>query len=193
MNDSGTRTRRFVTTCCGALLYFALAVGPAVSGERRSVGAQSGVANAAAAAAIWSADARLVYVENDEDLDAAGTAPRWGYLYYSPARNQARAYSVRDERILAAENLEMKFESPPLEAGWIDSDAAVRAADAGGGSAFCREHQGRLSTMLLMRGAFQDRDPDAATWTVLYASPHAPSLFVMVDAADGRVRRIWRG
>jgi hypothetical protein len=47
--------------------------------------------------------------------------------------------------------------------------------------------------MLLLRGAFDDADPDATTWTLVFTAPNAPSLFVMVDAADGKVRRTWRG
>ena len=58
---------------------------------------------------------------------------------------------------------------------------------------FREKHGGRLATMLLMRGAFHDGDPDRTTWTVVYTSPSAPSLWVVVDAADGSVRRTWRG
>jgi hypothetical protein len=47
--------------------------------------------------------------------------------------------------------------------------------------------------MLLMRGAFQDKDPDQTTWTLIYTSPSAPSLFVVVDATAAKVRRTWRG
>jgi len=47
--------------------------------------------------------------------------------------------------------------------------------------------------MLLLRGAFDDDDPDRATWTLVYTAPGAPGLYVMIDARDGRVRRTWRG
>ena len=47
--------------------------------------------------------------------------------------------------------------------------------------------------MFLMRGPFQDGDPDETTWTFVYASANAPSLFVVVDAAQGKVRRTSRG
>jgi hypothetical protein len=100
---------------------------------------------------------------------------------------------VSEGRIRVAENLEMKFEAPPLETQWIDSGTALAAAQKDLGGAFCRAHSGRLSTMLLMRGAFQDEHPDDTTWTLIYTAPDAPSLFIMVDAADGRVRRSWRG
>src|SRR5262249_31907687 len=148
---------------------------------------------ASAAARSWSADAALVYVENDEPLDGSGVSPRWGYLFYSPAEDRARVWSVRGERIAAAENLDMRFAAPPVAAGWLDSGAALAAAEKGGGEAFRKSSGARLETMLLMRGAFSDGDPDVTTWTVVYSAPGAPSLFVVVNATDGRVQRTWRG
>ncbi|HEY6867306.1 MAG TPA: hypothetical protein VI792_08615 [Candidatus Eisenbacteria bacterium] len=175
------------------LLLTALAAGVAGARDDVPFAAREGVEHSAAAAQVWAADAFLVYVENDEDVDDRGAAPRWGYLYYSPSLRKARVYSLRDGAIAVAEDLDMKFESPPLAAGWIDSDAALKAAEERAGHAFCREHGGRLSMMLLSRGTFQADDPDATTWTVIYTSPHAASLFVLVDAVQGAVRRTWRG
>jgi hypothetical protein len=178
---------------CAASLALALLAAPAAAGRPAPAGAQAGLDLARAAAVAWAEDAELVYLENDEALDAGGAAARWGYLFVSPSRRAGRAWSVRDGRIVAAEDLAMRFEAPPLAAGWIDSGAAVEAA----ARAVRRELKGAPSAppaaMLLMRGAFQDEDPDATTWTLVYQVPGAPSLFVMVDAADGRVRRTWRG
>jgi len=86
----------------------------------------------------------------------------------------------------------MKLETPPLATDWIDSGVALAAAERVGRS-FCQQHGGRLSTMFLMRGPFQDGDPDETTWTFVYASANAPSLFVVVDASQGKVRRTSRG
>lgn len=155
--------------------------------------ARGGLALAEDAARSWAPDAYLTYVENDDDLDVQGAAIRWGYLFYSPSRDQSRAYSVRDGRILVAENLDMKFEAPALAPDWIDSDRALAAAEASVGQSFRTKYQGRLTTMLLMRGAFQEGDPDETTWTIVYTSPGAPALFVMVDASGAKVRRTWRG
>jgi hypothetical protein len=47
--------------------------------------------------------------------------------------------------------------------------------------------------MLLTRGIFHDGDPNRTTWTVVYTAPGKPSLFVVVDARTGDVRRTWRG
>jgi hypothetical protein len=47
--------------------------------------------------------------------------------------------------------------------------------------------------MLLMRGALYNEEPDESTWMLVYTSPSAPSLFVVVDAESGKVRRTWRG
>jgi len=176
-----------------AALALALFAAPVHSGPPAPIPARAGLDLASAAAAAWSADAQLVYVENDEDVDAAGGAERWGYLFRSPSSGRARAWSVQGGRIAAAENVEMAFEAQPLAAGWIDSGAALAAADREAGHAFRHGEQGRLSTMLLMRGAFDESDPDRTTWTLVYTAPGAPSLWVVVDAAEGKVRRTWRG
>ena len=48
-------------------------------------------------------------------------------------------------------------------------------------------------TMLLMRGAIQEDQPDRTTWMLVYTAPNLPALFVVLDAADGTVLRTWRG
>jgi len=176
----------------GVALAAALAT-PVRAGTPIPVGARSGLDLARAAAQSWSTDATLIYIENDDPVDAAGHSVRWGYLFYSPTRDQARAYSVRDGRIVVAEDLAMRFTAPPLGAEWIDSDAALAAARPEVTRAFAHPVETTLSSMVLLRGAFDDDDPDRATWTLVYQAPGAPGLFVMVDAHDGRVRRTWRG
>lgn len=170
-----------------------LPAAPGHSAEATPFPARTGLALASAAAESWAGDAVLVYVENDDALDAGGTSSRWGYLFYSPSLEQSRVWSVRDGRIATAENLDMRFDAPPVAAEWLDSGAALAAAEHGGGEAFRKTSGGRLVTMLLMRGAFSEGDPDTTTWTFVYSAPGAPSLFVVVDAADGKVQRTWRG
>ncbi|MGH7339834.1 MAG: hypothetical protein ACREKH_05025, partial [Candidatus Rokuibacteriota bacterium] len=176
-----------------SLVLALLLTSPAVAAEKVPFLAKAGVPIADAAAHSWASDAILVYLENDEDVDAAGACERWGYLYYSPSQQAARVFSVRNGKILVAENLEMLFDAPPLATQWIDSGQAMAVAEQMAGQSFRQLHQGKLSTMLLMRGAFHSGDPNQTTWTLIYTSPHAPSLFVVVDAADGSVRRTWRG
>ncbi len=132
-------------------------------------------------------------VENDDDLGPTGAALRWGYLYRSSAREQVRAWSAGEGRIVAAEDPGMKFDAPAVAPRWIDSEAALAAANEHGGREYCRENAGRLSTMLLTRGAIEAGSPDLTTWTVVYISPGTPSLFVVLDAAQGRFCRTWRG
>jgi hypothetical protein len=165
---------------------------PAPARDAAPFAARAGLELASAAAQAWSADAVLVYVENDESLGETGASPRWGYLFYSANQDRARVWSVRDGKIAAAENLDMRFDAPPVAAGWLDSGPALAAAEKGGGAEF-RKHGGRLESMLLMRGAFSDEDPDVTTWTFVYRVAGAPSLFVVVDATDGKVQRTWRG
>jgi hypothetical protein len=189
---SALRRRVALAALVGALLLTG-AAGRTVAGEKPVFEARSGLDIARAASNAWAQDAELVYVENDEDVNASGAAERWGYLFFSPSLNQSRVYSVRDGKILVAENLEIKFEAPPLAGDWIDSGRAIAAADEKLGGEFRRDHGGQLSTMLLMRGAFDDKDADQTTWTLVYTSPDGPSLFIMVDAVEGKVRRTWKG
>lgn len=182
----GFRTAFALTAVC-------LLLAPVASAEAPAVAARAGLDLAWAAARSWAPDAFLTYIENDESLDDTGASPRWGYLFHSPSLDQSRVYSIRDGKILVAENLDMKFEAPALAMDWIDSGAALAAADKSAGRNFRTRHQGRLATMLLMRGAFQDGDPDETTWTLIYTAPDAPALFVVVDAVGAKVRRTWRG
>jgi hypothetical protein len=188
-----TRRASHPIALCAAVAIAFLTPVPARAGEPAPFAAQAGLAIATSAARAWAADAVLVYVENDEELGPSGAAARWGYLFHSATGEQSRLYSVREGKIVVAENLAMKFDAPPLATTWLDSGAALAAAEQGAGGTFRAEHGGRPTTMLLMRGAFHGDDPDRTTWTLVYTAPSAPSLFVVVDATDGKVRRTWRG
>ena len=178
---------------CAATLAGA---GPAKAADAAPFPARAGLELASAAAQAWSGDAQLVYVENDEGLNAAngaGACPRWSYLFHSASQDRARVWSVRGGRIVVAENLDMRFDAPPVAAGWLDSGAAIAAAERGAGDEVRKLRGAHLETMLLMRGALSEGDPDATTWTLVYQAPGVPSLFVVVSATDGKVQRTWRG
>lgn len=155
--------------------------------------ARSGLDLAQDAASTWSEGSYLVYVENDEDVDATGNSGRWGYLFYSPSLDAWRAYSLGNGKIVSAGELEFGLEAPPVQLGWIDSDRALAAAEDSEGREYREKFAGHLRTMLLIRGAFHEDEPDKSTWTLIYDSPSAPSLFVVVDAENGDVVRKWKG
>lgn len=186
------RPARRLATCASLLAALALAA-PAAAGEARSFSARGGLALAEAAARAWAVDARLVYLENDADADSAGAAPRWGYLFHSESRGGCRAYSLDADRVRLARDLEFDFAAPPLDPTWIDSDAARAAADAAGGREYCARHGGRLSSLLLLRGVLHPERPELGTWALVYSSPDAPSLYVLLDATSGKRVRTWRG
>jgi hypothetical protein len=163
------------------------------AGDHVPFSAREGLPLALDAARSWEPDAMLIYAENDTEVDSLGKAIRWGYLFFSPGRDKARAYSVRDAKIVVARDLGFQFEAPPVPGNWIDSAVALAAAEEKAGIKYRQAHEGTLSTVVLMRGAFHEKDPDVTTWTLIYTSPDAPSLFVMVDAATGKVKRTWRG
>ncbi len=191
--DPGRRSPAAMRPLASVLLGIALWAVAASAAERSPYEAAAGLAIAEAAARAWAPDAVLVYLENDEEIDETGASNRWGYVYYAASLEAARVFSIRHREILVAEDLEMLFDAPPLAARWIDSGRALAVAEHVAGHSFRQLHEGRLSTMLLMRGAFHSGDPNQTTWTLIYTSPHAPSLFVVVDAVDGSVRRTWRG
>lgn len=195
MEDRAPRSPRF-GLCL--LMAFALSTSPSHAGETAPASggsptpARQGLPIADAAARAWASDAALVYVENDDELNAAGLCPRWGYLYFSPKLERARAWSVRGTTITVAEDVDVRFEAPALSPAWLDADQALAAAEKGGGGAYRKEFGGKLQTMLLMRGAVVERGPDFPNWTFVYAAPGAPSLYVAVNAADAKVARTWR-
>jgi hypothetical protein len=165
----------------------------ACAGEETLFSARDGAVLATEAARAWAVDAELIYLENDEPVDGAGVAERWGFLFRSESAGELRAYSVRDGKIEVAEKLNMDFEAPAVSREWIDSTQALAAAEEKVGARYRTEAQGHLEAMLLMRGVFHDEQPNATTWTVVYSAAGVPSLFVVVDAATGKVARTWRG
>ena len=163
------------------------------SGDLGSVQAAAGLSAASQAAEVWAGDAVLVYIENDEPLTQAGLSSRWGYMFYSPFRNQARAYSVQDGEVRGAETMAFRFDPPAVTPGWRDSDEVIRSAENGGGREFRKEFGGSLRSMFLMRGGLHEDKPGLTTWTVVYEADEAPPLFLVVDASSGKVKRKWRG
>jgi hypothetical protein len=175
------------------LAFFAVCATPLRAGDPVPFSARAGLEIARDAARTWAADAELVYLENDEMVRPDGTAERWGYLFYSPLKAKARGYSVRDGKVLEATDLSFEIEPAPLSAEWIDSHAARTAAESKAGQEYCRAYNGHLATMLLIRGAFHEKKPDATTWAIVYESTTQPALLVIVDASSGDVVRTLRG
>lgn len=163
-----------------------------LAGKSAPMTASQGLVFATSAAEAWAPDAELVYVENDEPLDATGQAPRWGYLFRSPAQNRSRGYSVANGEVVQASDLGVRFEAPPLGT-WIDSGRALLVAEEKVGAKFRTESSGELSHMVLIRSATDLKKPERTSWLVVYRAPGAPSLFVLVDAKSGEVDRTWRG
>jgi hypothetical protein len=164
-----------------------------MAGDPAPYSARTGLDAARDAALTWAADARLVYLENDEDVALNGSATRWGYLFHSADKGRARGYSVRDGKILEAADLGFDFEAPPLPENWVDSSDALIAAEKKAGRKYREESGGHLANMLLIRGAFYDKKPDTTTWALVYKAENQPTLFVVVDATEGKVVRTWRG
>lgn len=187
-----TRQPPWLAVLAAAMVTLSGAVS-AIAGDPVPFTAGTGIGLAASAASAWSADAKLIYVENDEPVAAGGQSPRWGYLYFSKSRGKARAYSIREGEIRTATDLPFDFEAPPLPGTWIDSAQALRAADEDKGNDFREKNGGTVRAMFLVRGILNTDEPDDATWAVVYDSPTTSGLWVVVDAATGKVVKTWRG
>jgi hypothetical protein len=131
---------------------------PRDGARSRSIRAAAGLDVARSAAGSWAPDAVLIYVENDEAVAADGTS-RAGLSLPLETLDQVPRVFDREGKIVVAETLDMKFEAPPLATDWIDSGAASRSGDRIAATEFQETGGASLSTMLLMRGAFQDKDP----------------------------------
>jgi hypothetical protein len=177
----------------GAALLLTGWVSAVDADARPNVSARTGLELAISSARNWAEDSVLIYLENDDVVDAQGGAARWGYLFYSAHLDRWRAYSLSDDKVENAGELGFAFDAPQLVSEWIDSDRAYAAAEKAGGRDYRDKNAGSLRSMLLIRGAFGEDDPNRTTWTLVYDSAHAPSLFVVVDAENGDVVRAWKG
>jgi len=123
------RTARLTPAVCLLALLAAPAANPVAAGDRIPFSAYEGLDLARDAALVWSPDAELVYLENDEPVGPNGTAERWGYLFYSPAEGESRGYSLRNGKVLEAADLEFDFSAPPLPDKWLDSGEILAVAE----------------------------------------------------------------
>ncbi|GJM43601.1 MAG: hypothetical protein DHS20C21_04430 [Gemmatimonadota bacterium] len=177
----------------GALCLSVGLAGAVHGGEPHRFGAKEGEELARSAAAAWSGDARLVWVESDEEVTAAGQSERWGYLFFSESRNEGRVYSIKNAKIEVVTDPAFDFPAPPLDEAWMDSRRALSIADAEKGNDYRAKHAGELRSMLLVRGVLNLEEPDATTWAIVYDSPTTSGLWVVVDARSGKVVKTWRG
>ena len=98
-------TARLTRGCSLAVSLLVLMSWPASARDREPFAARAGLDMAQSAAKVWAEDAVLVYVENDESVVGTGRAERWGYLFFSPASQRSRAYSIREGRVIEAEEI----------------------------------------------------------------------------------------
>ncbi len=170
----------------GALLVCLTLTFPGVSFATPKVTARSGLGLAEQAADAWADDARLVWVENDAPVDDTGRAGAWGYLFWSPAKGSMRSWSVRDGKLDVAEDHSVTAPARGLDS-WVDSDAIVAGARSRALDAY--ESGCTLDSLLLVHGVFDK----GAAWVAVFSTPDGPSIYVVCDAASGRILRDWRG
>jgi hypothetical protein len=161
---------------------------PVRSDEASSRTARDGLPMAQAAADAWADDARLVWIENDAELDSEGRAAAWGYLYFSPEKRALRSYSVRAGKLTVAQDHVVSTEAPGVDLGWKDSAEAAHAAWKHGGRDFASGN-GTLESLLLVRGVFAQE----SAWVAIFSAERQPRLYLVLDALKGDVLKRWRG
>lgn len=176
-----------------ALLALTLSLPLHVDADEAPVATGEVVELAREAARAWADDARLIFVENDADIDTDGRAPRWGFLFWSRQRDAARAYSLSADEILLATEPGIDLPALPISTTWIDSEEVLARAEEEGGRKYRQERGGTVENMVLVRGIFHEKHPERTTWTVVYRSRDFPSLWVVLDAATGDLVRRWEG
>ncbi len=165
------------------------AAGPADPTQRT---ARRALIVAEAAASGWMRDAELIYLENDAAVALDGDSPRWGFLFHSELIDSWRNVAVENGRVVHEGPLAFPFAAPDLPAEWIDSNEAVRLAEAAGGRAFRERSGGDLENAVLSRGVFTAWD-GPPTWTVVYRSPDRSEYAIVVNAADGSILSRFEG
>jgi hypothetical protein len=165
------------------------AAGPADPTQRT---ARRALIVAEAAASSWMRDAQLIYLENDAAVGLAGDSPRWGFLFHSELIDSWHNVAVENGRVVHQGPLAFPFAAPDLPAEWIDSEEAVKRAEAAGGRAFRERSGGDLEHAMLTRGVFTAWD-GPPTWTVVYRSPDRSEYAIVVNAADGSILSRFEG
>ena len=149
--------------------------------------ARNSLAIASKAADVWVDDAHLVWIENDDDLDAQGHSRAWGYLFYSESLGAMRSWSVQQGKLQKPQDHSVRAAAPALDLQWIDSNAAVDLV----------WHQARkdaevdwsLVSLVLVRGVFDAQQ----TWVAVFDNGEGPRLHVVLRASNGDLLRRWRG
>ena len=84
----------------------------------------------------WASDAELVAIRTDE-LNTSGQSYGWSYVYFSPSLNEYHEFFIFADFIISEVfDDDHEPDVTPLPETWVDSDAAVLAADTNGGSDF---------------------------------------------------------
>ncbi len=160
--------------------------------------AQSSYQFVEAAARAEAADASIIGVIGDGISPDDGTAASWLYLAQSDASESLfgllRIESLITDPIdiseLPAEITDM-FAPGTLSAPWIDSDAAIAIAEAGGGAEFRATHDDANITAALIAVPAINIDgvelpPLSALWVVVYSSLSDDALAASIHVIEAQ-------
>lgn len=128
--------------------------------------AQTHLTDIASEAQNWAADAQLVAIYSDE-LNTAGQAIGWSYIYYSQSLDTFKQIFVFGNLIVSG-----GFEDDhlpdvmPLPQIWVDSDAAMTVAEQNGGGDFRIQYSDAEVEASLQYFQLYHDDPPGMTNTV---------------------------
>ena len=169
------------------VLTSALVVSSPATGEPSWPTARHSLAIASKAADIWVEDARLVWIENDSELDEQGRAQAWGYLFYSESLGAMRSWCVQRGTLQKPQDHSVRAAAPALDLQWIDSGAAVDLVWRHARKE--AEVNWKLVSLVLVRGVFDAQQ----TWVAVFDRGEGPRLHLVLRASNGDLLRRWRG
>lgn len=129
----------------------------------------------------WAGDAYPVAVYGD--VEAEGNSYYWEYWFYSPLSAHFRSWVSFGEVVLQALSDSTLSTTLPLQQGWVDSDVAMAAAEAAGGSAYRSNNQDVSSDAALLRWYWGQ--PVKTIWLITYYSSTSAPLQLIIDALSG--------
>jgi len=129
-----------------------------------------------------ASDAKLLLV-NSTDVDTAGKAVSWNYLYSSIANRKEYYFHTENTSVIYDSSRDMRFGIAPVDSNWIDSDSALKLAELNGGVNFRTLYPESKITALLYKIVYP---PFYTYWEIQFIDTDS-SITIRIDALTGEV------
>lgn len=133
----------------------------------------------------WAGDAGLFSIASLGTIDETGKSSAWSFEFISYDRGKKRLYHACDDSIFTNRSTGVIGGWRPMVSygGWIDSEEAVAAAEANGGSDFRNEHPLTSASAAMRRSVVLPFNEHL--WTVEYDDLYGEKLSVLIGAESG--------